>query len=61
MKVQSGRVVEIAPEDPRQAITSRNPDVFNPRTHRLAIDEQPTWSFPPRSVSVVELDCVRSA
>ena len=52
-----GRVLEIAPDDPRQEISPLNPDVFKPREHALPRGERITWRFPARSVSVVELDC----
>jgi alpha-L-arabinofuranosidase len=57
MAVIGGRVLEIAPEDPRQEISPLNPDVFNPRERPLAPAEILKWRFPARSVSVVELEC----
>src|SRR5262249_42704276 len=54
-KIDSGRVFEIAPENPRQEISALNPDVFDPREHALPAAETVTWRFPARSVSVVEL------
>jgi len=52
-----GRVLEIAPENPRQEISPINPDVFKPREHALAKTDTLKWRFPARSVSVVELEC----
>ena len=58
--VTGGRVLEIAPENPRQEISPLNPDVFRPRAHVLPKAEAVTWRFPARSVSVVELNCAPS-
>jgi hypothetical protein len=55
MVASGGRVLEIAPENPRQEISPLNPKVFDPIERRLPIDNR--WNFPPRSVSVVELEC----
>ena len=52
-----GRVLEIAPENPRQEISPINPEVFKPREHPLPAADTLRWRFPARSVSVVELDC----
>jgi alpha-L-arabinofuranosidase len=52
-----GRVLEISPDNPRQEISSLNPDVFKPREHTLPQDGAMKWRFPARSVSVVELEC----
>ena len=57
-KVESGRVFEIAPENPRQEISPLNPDVFDPREHVLPAAEPIKWRFPARSVSVVELSSI---
>ncbi len=57
MTVAGGRVLEIAPENPRQEISPLNPDVFKPTERRLPSAEILKWRFPARSVSVVELDC----
>ncbi len=56
MVVTGGRVLEIAPENPRQEISPLNPDVFKPFEHALAGDSI-KHRFPARSVSVVELEC----
>jgi alpha-N-arabinofuranosidase len=57
--VMSGRVLEIAPEHPRQEISPLNPAVFDPKEHKLPAGEKLKWRFPARSVSVVELECSR--
>ena len=57
MAITAGRVLEIAPENPRQEISPLNPDVFKPKEHRLPQDGGTQWCFPARSVSVVELEC----
>ena len=54
--IVGGRVLEIAPEDPRQAVSQDQPDVFAPREKPLAADPNAVWRFPAASVSVVELD-----
>jgi alpha-L-arabinofuranosidase len=53
----SGRVIEIAPDNPRQEISALNPDVFKPREHTLPEGGVLKRRFPARSVSVVELTC----
>ncbi len=55
-----GRVLEIAPEDPRQEVSPLNPDVFKPREHALAPAPVVKWRFPARSVSAVELEAYAS-
>jgi alpha-L-arabinofuranosidase len=55
MKIASGRVYEIAPEDPRQYVSQDQPDVFQPREAALPAGASPRWRFPARSVSAVEL------
>jgi alpha-L-arabinofuranosidase len=55
------RVFEIAPENPRQAISPLNPDVFKPQVHQLPRVEIFKWRFPARSVSALELDCAPQA
>jgi len=57
MTVTSGRVLEIAPENPRQEISPLNPDVFKPVERTFTPTENSKWRFPARSVSVVELSC----
>lgn len=58
MTIIGGKVHEIAPENPRQEVSYRNPDVFAPRERQLPAGPSVSWRFPARSVSVVELDCV---
>lgn len=57
MRIEGGRVWEIAPENPRQEVSSLNPEVFKPREQTFAAAEGAKWRFPARSVSVVELEC----
>jgi hypothetical protein len=52
-----GRVLEISPENPRQEVSTVNPDAFKPREHTLPAGDAVKWKFPARSVSVVELAC----
>ena len=57
MQITGGRVLEIAPDNPRQEISLLNPGVFNPREQPLPRGEVFKWRFPARSVSAVELIC----
>jgi alpha-L-arabinofuranosidase len=57
MAITSAKIFQIAPEKPRQEISPRNPDVFNPRAHVLPPSEVFRWQFPARSVCAVELAC----
>lgn len=57
LTIKSAQVFEIAPEDPRQAATQSNPEIFNAREHPLAGGGQFRHRFPARSVSAVELEC----
>ena len=56
MKVNGGRVLEIAPDNPRQEVSPLNPEVFKP-VERSLPNQVAKWRFPARSVSVVELNC----
>lgn len=56
MQVVSGRVYEIAPEDPRQYVSQDQPEVFQPREAELPTGAAPRWRFAARSVSAVELN-----
>jgi alpha-N-arabinofuranosidase len=58
--VQTGRVFQIAPENPRQEISLLNPTIFTPVEQPLLSVEPPKWRFPARSVSVVELICKKT-
>ena len=53
--VTGGRVVEIAPADPRSAVSQDEPDAFAPRERSLRTGPEWRWRFPAASVSVVEL------
>lgn len=55
--VKGGRVWQIAPENPRQAATENEPEVFRPAEYSLQGTDMARWRFPARSVAVVELDC----
>jgi alpha-L-arabinofuranosidase len=54
--VVSGKVHEIAPEDPLEVVFEGAPDVFAPRERAIAPGPVATWRFPARSVSAVELE-----
>ena len=51
-----GRVFEIAPDIPREYVNQDQPEVFTPREKPLPAGPELRWSFPPTSVSAVELD-----
>jgi alpha-L-arabinofuranosidase len=53
-----GRVIAIAPDNPREYVNQDQPKIFTPLEHALTPAAVLRWSFPARSVSVVELDCV---
>jgi hypothetical protein len=57
LPVTSGKVFEIAPENPRQEISPRNQKIFDPVEHAIPSAEPLRWHFPARSVSAVELKC----
>jgi hypothetical protein len=54
--VTGAKIFAIDSDDPRQAITENNIDIFDPKEH---VAEQNagviSWRFPARSVSAVEL------
>jgi alpha-L-arabinofuranosidase len=54
--ITGGRVLEIAPTNPRQDISPIQPDIFKPREQAFPASGPWRWRFPARSVSVVELD-----
>jgi len=58
--ITGGRVFEIAPENLRQAVNEDQPEVFAPVEKALPWGSPLLWSFPPGSVSVVELDLAPS-
>jgi alpha-L-arabinofuranosidase len=53
-KISGGRVLSIAPEDPREYVNQDRPDVFRPVETALTGVQ---WTFPARCVAVVELEC----
>lgn len=55
MRIVSGRVHEIAPENARSYVDRNHPDTFAPVERPLPAQRGVRWSFPPASVSVVEL------
>lgn len=57
MVIRGGRVLAIAPEKLRQEISTRNPNVFDPKEHVLPAGDKFRWRFPARSVCAVELEC----
>lgn len=56
MRITGGRVLEIAPEDPRTAVGLDQPAVFTPVEKPLAAGPAVSWRFPAASVSAVELE-----
>jgi alpha-N-arabinofuranosidase len=57
LKIASGKAFAIAPENPRQEISQRNPTVFDPVETALGGDAPNKWRFPARSVTAIELLC----
>ncbi len=55
MAITGGRILEIAPENPRQEVSPMNPDVFKPIERALDSIAPARCRFPARSVAVVEL------
>lgn len=65
MNITGGRVFEIAPQSPRQAVTENDPAVFAPTERQipkgyggsadLQAGQPLSWRFPATSVSAVEL------
>lgn len=58
-RIAAGRVLEIAPENPRQAASQDQPDVFAPKDNPIVPGSAASWRFPAASVSVVEFDLHR--
>ncbi|TCH98348.1 hypothetical protein EJV46_14330 [Roseococcus sp. SYP-B2431] len=56
--VAGGRILEISPASPRQAVTQDQPDVFTPVELPVLPGPNVTWRFPAASVSVVEVDLI---
>lgn len=61
MTITGGRVFEIAPQNLREAVNEDRPNVFAPQEKPLSPGPEFSWSFPPGSVSVVELDLSASS
>lgn len=57
LAIDAVRVLAISPENPRQEASDREPDALKPKEHLLPKAEVFKWTFPARSVSVVELSC----
>jgi alpha-L-arabinofuranosidase len=57
MLATGGKVLEIAPENPRQEISPLSPDVFNATERSLSHTDVLKHRLPARSVSVVEINC----
>ncbi len=56
LKIRRALVHEAAPSDPLEYVNQNRPDVFIPVTKAVPAGDPPTWTFPPRSVSVAELE-----
>jgi alpha-L-arabinofuranosidase len=50
-----GTVYEIAPEEPRAYVDQTRPEALKPREKAFPDGAAPTWTFPARSVSVMEM------
>jgi hypothetical protein len=55
MALTSGRILEMAPEDPRASATPVTPDAFAPQSRTLDTADA-RWRVPPRSVSAVVVE-----
>jgi hypothetical protein len=58
MKVTGGIAWAISPGNLRQFVSLDQPDVFAPVESVIPGQPAPTWSFPPGSVTAIELTCV---
>jgi alpha-N-arabinofuranosidase len=56
MTITGGRVLEIAPEIPRDYVSENDPNVFDTVVKPLPSGPSASWSFPAASVSVVVLE-----
>jgi len=56
MTIVKAQIHEIAPPDPLEYVNQNRPDVFTPLTKAIPLGNPLTWTFPPTSVSVAELD-----
>jgi hypothetical protein len=54
-EIQGCRVYEIAPDDPRAYVDRDRRDTFDPTEREVGVDLPVSLTFPPASVSVVEL------
>ena len=54
-EIRGCRVYEIAPEDPRSYVDRDRSDTFDPTERMVSVGQSLSLSFPPASVSVVEL------
>ena len=54
-KITGGKVWEIAPAEPRAYVNQSQPDAFAPEEKNLPAGKTAEWTFPARSVSLVEL------
>jgi alpha-L-arabinofuranosidase len=61
MRVVGGRVHEIAPESPRAYVDRNTPQTFRPVEKALPRGGEVAWTFPPTSVTAVELDLAAPA
>ncbi len=55
MQVVGGRIFQIAPENPRTAVSQDDPDVLAVQERPLASGPEVIWTFPPTAVAAVEL------
>lgn len=55
-RITGGRVYEIAPDEPRAHVDQTHREIFEPMEKTLPPGPTPDWTFPARSVSVVQLD-----
>lgn len=56
MAIVSGKVHEIAPEDPLEVVFETAPNVFAAREKEIPAGAAVKWSFPARSVSAMEFE-----
>jgi hypothetical protein len=57
MPVRAVKIRQIAPPNPREAVTQDDPNIFQPKETSIPGGPSVEWRFPARSVSVLELDC----
>jgi alpha-L-arabinofuranosidase len=56
MTIIKARVHELAPPDPLEYVNQNRPEIFTPLTKSVPAGDPLTWTFPPTSVSVAELE-----